>query len=267
VMMRGGREPRTIAINAARIALKSGDRYIYSFYDLTDLRRVEEQLRASNEQMRQLYMRLAHVEDDERRTLHAELHDQIGANLSALRIEIDVAASLLARDDAEGAGRHMASARDVAAETMTVARGVMAALRPPALDDYGLVAALRTFAAAQGPRLNLSIQVSGGDLLPRPAALVESSLFRIAHEAVVNAARHASAAQVSVDVADRDGLVVLTITDDGIGFDPDAPGTRPDHWGLRSMYERAQAIGGTLRVISSPGAGTRIMAEVPRESA
>jgi signal transduction histidine kinase len=234
---------------------------------LTDLRRAENELRASAAEMRQLYMRLANVEDDERRALHAELHDQVGANLSALRLQLDVAASLLSRNDASSAERHLGDARVVAAETIAMARDLMAGLRPPALDDFGLVAALRTLAESLSSRLNLQIDVAGDDVTPRPGSLVESSLFRIAHEAVINAARHASATRVAVAFAERDGRVILTVRDDGVGFDLDAPGIDSDHWGLKSMRERARAIGGMLHVESAPGAGTRVTAEVPREAA
>ena len=217
-------------------------------------------------QMRDLYMRLARVEDDERRALHAELHDQVGANLAALRLELDVTASLLSRNDAPSVERHLGGARAVAAETMAMARDLMAGLRPPALDDFGLVAALRTLAESHSSRLNLQIDVTGNDVIPRPGRLVEISLFRIAHEAVMNAARHASATRVAVAIAERDSRVILTVSDDGVGFDLDAAGTDQDHWGLKNMRERAHSIGGTLHVETAPGAGTRVTAEVPCEA-
>ena len=229
--------------------------------------RDRRQLQASAAEMRRLYMRLAHVEDDERRALHSELHDQVGANLSALRLQLDIAASLLSRNDASSAERHLVDARVVAAETIAMARDLMAGLRPPALDDFGLVAALRTLAESQSSRLNLQIDVAGDDVTPRPGHLVESSLFRIAQEAVTNAARHASATRVAVAFAERQGRVILTVTDDGVGLDPNAPGADPDHWGLKSMRERARAIGGMLQVEAAPGGGTRVTAEVPREAA
>ena len=218
-------------------------------------------------QMRELHMRLARVEDDERRALHSELHDQVGANLSALRLELDVAASLLSRADAASAEQHLGSARVVAAETMAMTRDLMAGLRPPALDDFGLVAALRTLAESQSSRLNLQIDVVGDEVTPRPGRLVEISVFRIAHEAVMNAARHASATRVAVVLAEREDRVILTVSDDGVGFDPDAPDSDPDHWGLNCMRERARAIGGVLHVETAPGAGTRVIADVPREAA
>ncbi len=216
-------------------------------------------------QLRQLYMRLARAEDDERRALHAELHDQVGANLSALRMELEVAGSLLSRNDALSAERHLVDARAVAAETLARTRDLMAGLRPPALDDFGLAAALRSLAESQSSRLNLQIDVAG-DVIPRPGRLVESSLFRIAQEALMNAARHASATRVVVALAERDGRVILTVRDDGVGFDLDAPATDPDHWGLKNMRERARAIGGNLHVETAPGAGTRVIAEVPHEA-
>jgi signal transduction histidine kinase len=228
--------------------------------------REKRKLVESERTLQKIFVRLANVEDDERRALHAELHDQVGANLSALRLELDVAANLLSRGDDASAERHLGSAREVAAETIVMARNLMAELRPPALDDYGLVAALRAFAEAHSTRLDLPIQVTGEDLTPRPSHLAESALFRIAHEAVINAARHAAATCVVVEVRQRDGRVVMTVRDDGIGFNVNAPGTRPDHWGLKSMRERALAIGGVLRVEAAAGAGTRVTADVPGQA-
>jgi signal transduction histidine kinase len=150
---------------------------------------------------------------------------------------------------------------------MARARDLMAELRPLALDDFGLVAALRTFAESHGPRLKLPIDVVGKDVTPRPSRPVEGALFRIAHEAIVNAARHASASRIEVRVEAAAGRVVLTVEDDGVGFDAASPGSGPDHWGLKYMRERALAIGGALHVRTSPGSGTRIVAEGPREAA
>jgi PAS domain S-box-containing protein len=236
------------------------------FRDVTAQKRAEAEVVEAAEERRRLYVRLARVEDDERRVLHTELHDRVGANLAALRLELEVAANLLGREDRHGAERHLVGARGVAVETIAIARDIMTDLRPPSLDDYGLAAALRAFAEAQSARLNVRIDVGGELDGRRPARLVENALFRIAHEAVMNAARHASATRVAITLAERDGRIVLTIADDGLGFDPDAPAAGPDHWGLKNMRERAQSVGGTLLVESAPGAGTRIMTDAPRET-
>jgi signal transduction histidine kinase len=230
---------------------------------LIAFQRHRRQLRTTAEEVRQLYVRLANVEDDERRALHAALHDRVGANLAALRIELDVASSMMSPTESSGVQRHLAGAREIATETIVMARDLMAELRPSALDDYGLVAALRNFAESQGSRMDLSIDVVGEDLTPRPDMLVEGALFRIAQEAVINAARHASATRVGLRVGARDGRVSLTIEDDGVGFDLRAPGVGPAHWGLKNMRERARAVGGTLVVETAPGSGTRVTAEAP----
>jgi signal transduction histidine kinase len=96
---------------------------------------------------------------------------------------------------------------------------------------------------------------------------MEGALFRVAQEAVANAARHANATGVTVGVEEKEGRVILTVQDDGRGFDPAAPAAGPDHWGLKNMRERARAVGGTLRIDSSPGGGTRVVAEAPRGAA
>ncbi|HSI54750.1 MAG: sensor histidine kinase [Ramlibacter sp.] len=217
--------------------------------------------------MRGLYVRLANTEDAERRALHRELHDTVGANLSALRLELDVIAGRLARGEQEAAQQHLRSAGEVAAETVDMARDLMANLRPPALDDFGLVSALRSHAETQSLRLGIPIVVVAEDLVPPPGALVESALFRIALEAVINAARHASPQRITITVGERAGRVQLGIEDDGVGFDAQAQEGRPGHWGLQNMRERARAIGATLEIRTAPQAGTRILVDAPREAA
>jgi signal transduction histidine kinase len=260
VAVNGTGETRTYGVNADRLDLATGHRHIFSFYDLTALRRAEAE-------MRTLYVRLASAEDAERRALHRELHDTVGANLSALWLELDVVAALLAGDEREAARLHLRSAREVTTETLTMARDLMAGLRPPALDDFGLVAALRAYAESQSARLGIPIEVDGQDLAHRPAALVESALFRIALEAVINAARHAAPGLVTVTVGERGDRVLLRVEDDGIGFDHAPQASRPGHWGLQNMRERAQAIGATLEIDTAPRAGTRVLVEAPREAA
>jgi PAS domain S-box-containing protein len=258
----GSRFPVDVSMDV--LALPDGPSIVGFLTDITDLRRAEAELRASAEETRQLYARLASVEDDERRALHAELHDQVGANLSALRLALDVAATMLERnDDHLKALPHLTYAKQVATETITAARDLMAVLRPPALDDFGLVAALKTFAESQSSRISLPIRVLGEHLEPRPSPAVEDALFRIAREALSNAAQHASARHVDIRVDQRAAQVLITIEDDGVGFDPSAAGKLTDHWGLKNMRERARAVGGTLRIDSAPRSGTKISVEAP----
>jgi PAS domain S-box-containing protein len=260
-------ETRTVSVNADRIPLADGDRYIFSLYDLTGLRRTEDALRAAAEETRRLYARLASVEDEERRAIHAELHDRVGANLSALRLQLDVIDGLLGGAADARVTRHLQQAREIAVETIAFTRDLMAELRPPALDDFGLLAGLRSYADTQSLRLDLPIDVSGEELAPRPGHPVEDALFRIAQEAILNAARHGRPSCISIELGMRGGQAFMTVADDGIGFDPAAPYAGPDHWGLKNMRERARAIGGALSIEAAPQAGTRITAMAPLEAA
>jgi signal transduction histidine kinase len=224
-----------------------------------------KQLKEYAEEMRKLYMRLGTVEEDERRLLHRELHDRIGANLSALGLELDLIGGLLSRDDRAAAAGHVETAGRAAKETIVMARDLMAELRPPALDDYGLVAALRSFAQAQAERLGVSLEVHGADLSRCPSPFVETALFRIAQEAVLNAAKHSSATHVLISVIEQETSVCLSVSDDGRGFDPSAVDRGLSHWGLSNMRERAQAIGAILRIDAAVGRGTKVTVDLPRD--
>jgi signal transduction histidine kinase len=234
------------------------------YLDLLDANRsLDRKVQERTKQLTELYMRLGTVEEDERRLLHRELHDRIGANLSALGLELDAIGGLLLRDDRAAAARHVETAGRTAKETIVMARDLMAELRPPALDDYGLVAALRSFAQAQAERLGLSLEVHGADLSRRPSPFVETALFRIAQEAVLNAAKHSSATHVFISVIEQENAVCLRVADDGRGFDPSAVDRASSHWGLSNMRERAQAIGAILRIDATAGSGTKVTVELP----
>jgi two-component system sensor histidine kinase UhpB len=142
----------------------------------------------------------------------------------------------------------------------------MANLRPPVLDDYGLVAALRWYGTQFASWAGLTVSVQGEEPAPRLATSVETALFRIAQEALTNVAKHAQATEVTVLVAVEDGTTCLAVTDNGLGFEPTLPAELSGRygWGLLSMTERAEAIGGQCRIESRPGLGTQVMVQVAR---
>jgi signal transduction histidine kinase len=228
-------------------------------------RDLDNKVQERTKQLSESYVRLGTVEEDERRLLHRELHDRVGANLSALRLELYVTDHLLAHDDRAAAKKHVESANSVLKETIAMARDLMAELRPPALDDHGLVAALRTLVRAQAERLGIPLQVHGSDLQRRPSPFAETALFRIVQEAVSNAAKYSSATRVDVSVTEHENAVTLRVVDDGRGFDLSAIDRGSPHWGLSNMRERAQAIGATLRVDTAIGKGTSITVELRRD--
>ncbi|GAI53882.1 unnamed protein product, partial [marine sediment metagenome] len=145
-------------------------------------------------------------------------------------------------------------------------RDVMANLRPPVLDDYGLVSALRWYGEQFATRTAIAVTVEGEEPVPRLDAQVENALFRIVQEALANAAKHAKARQIAVTIEVHNGTLHMVVADDGVGFDPErlpTPGVNQG-WGLIIMRERAEVVGGVFRIESRPGSGTRLIVEVTR---
>jgi PAS domain S-box-containing protein len=220
-----------------------------------------------NEQLQTLGARLVNVQETERHNLARELHDRVGQNLTALSFYLDRLQSELADDDPATARQRtqLQEAMDLVEKTSELTRDVMAELRPAGLDEYGLVRALTGYTTRFSRRTELPVDLQGDLLDLRLPAAVESALFRIAQEALTNIAKHAQAGQVTIRIEIDEQIVRLMIADDGVGFEPDQAlaATQPDHWGLGTMTERAEFVGGRCRIESAPGRGTRIIVEVP----
>jgi PAS domain S-box-containing protein len=218
------------------------------------------------EQLRALAMRLAEAEESERQRLARELHDQVGQNLTALGINLNILRTQISEEAMPLLHSRLDDSLGLVEQTTERIRSVMADLRPPVLDDYGLVAALRWYGAQLASRVGITVTVQGDELVPRLAAPVENALFRIAQEALTNVTKHAQATQTTVAVEVENETVRLVISDDGIGFDP-VRVTGPDGqrgWGMLTMAERAEAVGSRFRVESHPSQGTQVIVEVER---
>ena len=225
-----------------------------------------EQVMQQREQLRALAARLAEVEEAERRRLARELHDQVGQTLTALGINLNIVRAQMPGESSDAVRSRLEDSLALVEQTTERVRSVMAELRPPVLDDYGLVAALRWYGAQFSARTGLAVEVRGEELTPRLAAPAESALFRITQEALNNVVKHALATQMTVTVESDGGIACLVVADDGIGFDlaqRAAPNERGG-WGLLNMAERAEAVGGQCRIESRPGQGTRVVVEVSR---
>lgn len=219
------------------------------------------------EQLHGLAARLAEVDEAERRRVARELHDSVGANLTALNLNLTLIRSQLTPQAEAAVGARLADTAALLQETMAQVRDVMMNLRPSVLDDYGLLAALRWHTEQMARRSGLRLAVTGDEPDPRLPPAAETALFRIAQEALTNVVKHAQAACVRLQVETDGAAVRLTIADDGRGFEPPpaAPDSRGAHgWGLSLMRERALAVGAELRVDSAPGRGTRVIVEAPR---
>ena len=215
---------------------------------------ITERVEAENE-ARELLDRLVAAQESERKRLATELHDLIGQNLTALGISL----ANLGSQDAE-VGRM----RRTVEQTIEAIRGVMTALRPPGLDEYGLLPALRAYGAEFQLRTGLRTSVEVRGFARRLPGRVETSIFRIVQEALTNAAKHGGAAAVQVLLEEAGGALTVQVEDDGRGLVEPQHARRPGQggWGLRTIRERSQACGGTMRV-ESPGRGTRLVVEIP----
>ena len=239
---------------------------VESARDITERVRAQQALQQNAERLRAMAARLAEVAEAERQRLARELHDQVGQNLTALGINLNIIRGQMSEGAMDLMGARLEDSLSLLEQTAERIRDVMAELRPPVLDDYGLVAALHWYGEQFAQRTGIAIAVEGGELLPRPVERVESALFRIAQEALTNVAKHAQATRVRVSVAADRQTLRLLVADDGIGFDP-ARLTETSEgrgWGLGTMAERAEAVGGRCRVESSPGQSTQVIVEVPR---
>jgi signal transduction histidine kinase len=198
---------------------------------------------------------------EERNRVARELHDSVTQNLFGVVLAADAAATLLDRDPA-AARVQLRRVQDLARAGMDELRSLIFELRPAALADEGLAPTLRKHIAVlrRVHGQHIALKVAGTLRAGGPA---DGDVFRIAQEAVHNALRHAHAEHIEVGLDARNGRLVLTIEDDGDGFDPGAPAVRGRRLGLTSMEERARALGGALTIDSRPGAGTRVRLEVP----
>ncbi|MEU6996887.1 sensor histidine kinase [Nonomuraea sp. NPDC046570] len=210
--------------------------------------------------------------EDERRRLRRDLHDGLAPTLAGLGMSLDTAAITL-RKNPGAVAPLLADVRERLSTAIGDIRELVYGLRPPSLDEFGLVEAIRTLAEQREPRAGnptgparrqtgkpgARADVRAGDLGELPAA-VEVAAYRIAQEALLNVRRHARAASALVTL-DRDGDLVLRVTDDGVGMAPGAVAGA----GLRSMRERAAELGGTCVVRPRPGGGTIVTATLPLE--
>ncbi|MFN8491563.1 MAG: PAS domain S-box protein [Caldilineaceae bacterium] len=259
----------------AAVAFRNQDGIAKQFIirDITERKQAEAKnaqlltaLNAQSTQLRALNHRLAETQEAERKRLAQELHDQVGQNLTALDLNLNFIRTCLpvASPKQERAQASLIDSLAIVQQTNELVRDVLADLRPSILDNHGLCIALKWYATMMAKRAGLQIHVTCEVAFPRMAEAIELALFRIAQEAFNNIIKHAEASEVSVYLTVDATTVQMMISDNGRGFDPDAlPSVtgRPS-WGLLTMQERADAIGGSCCIESRPGHGTHIIVEL-----
>jgi signal transduction histidine kinase len=217
--------------------------------------RLEENGRARAD-LRELSARLLRAQENERRTLARELHDEVGQSLSAILMEAEGAACT---DQPVEVREHLAAIRAMAEKTVNEVRDLALLLRPSMLDDFGLVPALRWQAREMAKRTGLHVTVDADENVDGLPEEHQTCIYRLVQEALNNSSRHANARNVAVRVT-RDGAHVnFSVRDDGAGFDP----RTVRGLGLLGMEERVLRLGGEVRIDSQPGRGTLVAAELP----
>jgi PAS domain S-box-containing protein len=252
------RDGRVLDTCWASIALSDGTK-IGIGEDVTEHKR-EELLRDNNTaRLQVLSRRLVQVQEEERRHLARELHDEIGQLLTGLRFLLKPNGGL----PDELVQSRCEQARSIVDQLLDKVRGLSADLRPPALDHLGLIPALLTLFELYSARTRVSVDFKHHEADGRFTPEVETTAYRIVQEALTNVARHADVDQVAVRVWRTGDRLNVQIDDRGRGFDPDAVLSVPQTGGLAGMQERVKLLAGQLTIESRPGAGTHITADLP----
>lgn len=260
-------EERTVEVTASPLIGTNGELegIIELMRDVTEQKKSEQALEDYANRLRALSSQLAEVEDAERQHLAQELHDQVGQNLTALGINLNIIKSQISVDTKEDLSSRLDDSLQLVEQTTERIRDVMSELRPPVLDDYGLAAALRWYGQRFAWRTEIKVSVTGEDPEPRFPKRVEMALFRIAQEALTNVAKHSHATKVIVSLEAVKSTLRLSISDNGTGFDAgNLESFEKRGWGLLTIHQRAEAIGGQVRIDSNLGRGTEIIIEVLR---
>ncbi len=218
------------------------------------------------EQMReQLLARLINAQEDERKRISRELHDETSQALTSLKVGLRLAEESA---DAAQVRQKLTELRALATQTLENVHRLAVELRPSLLDDLGLIAAIQRYTKEYSTEMNIKVDshVSGFGEQRLPPE-IEVTVYRIFQEALTNIVKHAEAKNVSVVLSYQDSSLVVIIEDDGKGFDANAVTSSTDRkrLGLFGMFERASLVGGKLTIESQPGAGTTIFLKVPAQ--
>jgi signal transduction histidine kinase len=219
------------------------------------------QIENSADELRRLSQKLSGAQEDERRNISRELHDEVGQMLTALSMELGNLDEFR-HNPGPSFGDHLEQAKRLTEETLRSIRSMSAGLRPSVLDELGLAPALRWQARAFTKSSNIPVEMHlAEDLGDMPDAHL-TCIYRVVQEALTNCARHAKAKSIRVTLDSGSGTLSLIVEDDGVGFD--VRKARGQGLGLLGIEERVRELGGSVRLESSPGAGTLLRCDIPK---
>lgn len=228
-------------------------------YFISQVQDIDSRKRAEKERD-QLVKRLVDIQEVERRAVALDLHDEVGQNLTAIKLALQCAQQ----------PSQQASVPTLIEDSMAVAdrvlqqvRNLSLMLHPSLVEECGLVYGLRWLATHQAERTGSTVEVCADSALVRPSPDIELACFRIAQEALTNVRRHAQARHVNITLQMEEQYLELRIKDDGVGFFPSGVESKKPSLGLLSIQERARLVGGEARITSVPGQGTEVRVIVP----
>ena len=244
-----------VEIGLSVIATSTGKLGVAFVSDITQRKQMEQAARAHTEQVQALAASLLTAQEEERRRVSRELHDQICQQLASMALDIE----RLAADfpPLAGAQSRVADLRARIIKASEQTRHIAYELHPSVLDDLGVVASLQSLCKEFSERTKIPVEFTSVAMPPKVPREIASCLYRVSQESLENIAKHSGAKRVSVALAVHKGTGVLTITDDGAGFDLEAVKGRGG-LGFIGMEERARLINGKLSIAAKPGHGTRI---------
>lgn len=235
--------------------------YIGVCMDIDEQKRVELALRQSQENLRQMGLREEMLLEQERKRIASQVHDELGQLLTALKMGLS--ALRLRFKDVAGLSEQVQSLNNLSAHAFRVVRQVTRHLRPQAL-DHGLRPALEWLARETHLSTGLPVRANCPEMSCQPPDEISTALFRLAQEGVTNILKHAQANQAAINLSCKNGCLILKVSDDGQGFNPE---TVPQEtgYGLLGMRERAISLGGSFEIDSKPGQGTTLCLSIPVE--
>ncbi|MFQ5593744.1 MAG: sensor histidine kinase [Anaerolineae bacterium] len=230
-----------------------------------DLAEAQKRLNTLHTQRGELLNRLMSIQEEERRRLAREIHDELGQLLTGLSLNLKLCQDAIP-DDFEGAHDRLSRATTLVRHTIEQAHYWIADLRPTALDDYGLMPALQEELHQRLSPLNIAIHLDAGEDMEQLPPPVATTAFRIVQEAVTNVIRHANAGEVRVQLQFTGEGLMASVEDDGVGMRETINGATDNQaLGILGMQERASALGGSLQVASIEPNGTRIQFYLPAQ--
>ncbi len=228
---------------------------------------LSKRLKERADERGQLLERLIAAQEEERKRVARELHDDLGQSLSSTALSVEVARKAL-ESDPNSATQQLERANDLIADATNRMYDLILGLRPSVLDDLGLLAALRAHTERTFEQEGVTVEIEVSGLSDRLPPHLETALFRIFQEAISNIVRHASANRVTLRIIIEQGILKASIIDNGVGFEPEAfkaDGDEKRGLGILGMRERASLVGGEIDIDSGPGHGTRLQVTIPLE--